>query len=227
MRRAAWPIAGVVLVATLWALVPSLIVQQRLTSALRQGLPAAEVSVRARATASGVLRGYVNRVDVSAARVRVGELTAERFSASLVGVQLRRNSGGDVEVAGVQSGTARLEVTQENLAEYLGQRGVQEPKVTIDESGVTATGNLQAGPVLAPATIRGQFSVVNKADLYFQIESLELGGVSVAGSLATALLGTAQRPLITLSELPVPVVADRVSHVPGRVLVDARIGGTP
>jgi hypothetical protein len=227
MRRAAWLIVGVVLVAVLWALVPSLIIQQRLTSALRQRLPAAELSVRVRATAPGLLRGYVNRVHVVALGVSVGELTAERFSATIVGLRLRPGAGGAVEVGGVQSGTARLEVTHENLAMYLAQRGVQDPNVTIDESGVTATGNLQAGPVLAPAKIRGRFNVANQTDLYFHTESLELGGLSVTGSLTTALLGPVQRPLISLSGLPVPVVVDNVSHVSGRVLIDARIAGTP
>jgi hypothetical protein len=227
MGRAAWLIAGAVLVAVVWALVPSLIVQRQLTAMLRQRLQATGVSVRARATVPGLLRGHVNRLDVSASRMRVGELTAEVFGATIMGLQLHRGPGGAVEIASVQSGTARLEVTQENLTEFLTRRAVQDPKVAIDETGVTATGNIQAGPVLAPAKIRGRFGVVDRTELHFQVESLELGGVSVAGSLATAFLGTAERPLISLRELPVPVVVESVSHTPGRVVVHARMGGTP
>ncbi|MDR7420495.1 MAG: DUF2993 domain-containing protein [Armatimonadota bacterium] len=228
MRRFLWLAVAAALLAGVWTVVPSALVRQRLASALREGLqPAGALDVRARATAPALLRGTVDRVMVEASQVRVGEIVAERLSADLQGLRFRRMQGGAFEITGVESGTVEVRVSQDDLTVYLAHLGVASPAVTIDDTGVTATGNLRAGPVMAPMRVRGRFVVVEEADLVFAVESVDVGGLTVPGGVVTTLLGAPGQPIISLRRLPVPARIERVTSASGRVVVTARVRSQP
>jgi hypothetical protein len=80
---------------------------------------------------------------------------------------------------------------------------------------------------MAAARLKGQFVVVQDVDLLLRVESLDVSGLTVPGHLMTAILGGADHPIISLRRLPVPVVIDRVTTTPGRVVVTARVGRMP
>jgi hypothetical protein len=228
MRRALWVIIAAAVLAGVWTVLPSLIVQRQLAAALREGLrPAGRLEVRARTSAPALLRGRVDSVVVSAAGVRVGEMVAEGFTADLRGLRFRRPQGGAPAIAGIEAGTVGLRVTQANLAAYLAQHGVENVSVVIDDSGVTASGNLKMGPVMAPVRLRGQFVAVDAVDLFFRVESLDVGGLVVPGAVVTAMLGAGGQPIISLRQLPVPVVIDRVTSSPGHIGVAAHVQSRP
>lgn len=229
MRRAIWILVGIAaliaLLVVLWTWIPSIIVQQRVASALRARLqPAGTVAVRARTNALMFIRGRVDRLAIDASGVRLGDVTAERLTARLRGAVLRSGArDGDMFVS-VESGSARVEISQAGIEQFLRTRGVENPSVTIDEAGVTATGGVRVGPLLATARLRGQFQAANATDIYFRVTSLDLSGVNVSGSLATTALNLASQPVVSLRGFPVPVTIDRIVSRPGSIEVRARAG---
>ncbi len=226
MRRTIWVLAALAGAAAAWVWGPSLLVQRELTSLLQTSLRATRgVSVHARASALGLLRGRVDHVRVTAAGVQLGDLVAERLTATLSSLRFDR-VGGRLELAGVGVGDAALTITRGDLERLLWLRGVQRPSVTIDESGVQATGEITAGPVSAEARLRGQFYAVGRTDLYFRVDAFDMGGMEVPAPLMTAILGVSARPIVSLRGLPVPMVIERITSGSGEVVVAARIEAT-
>jgi hypothetical protein len=213
--------------AALWIWVPSMVVQRQLEGYLAQLLQArGPVSVWAATSPFELARGRIDRLDVTAADARLGEVTADRVRASFRGVATRRVGVG-LEIAGVSAGTVELEITQENLVAYLAARGVEGASVRIEDEAVVASGMIRAGPVLASATVRGQFYVVDRSDVYFRVDALNLSGMAIPPNAATAALGMAGRPLATLRGLPVPASVERIATTQGRLVVYARVGASP
>jgi hypothetical protein len=226
MRRTLWVIVAGAAVAAVWVWGPSLLVQRELASLLQTSLRATRgVSVHASASALGLLRGRVDRVEMTAAGVQLGDLVAERLTATLSSIRFSR-VGGRVELAGVGGGEAALTITQADLERLLRLRGVQRPAVTIDESGVRATGEIAAGPLTAEARLRGQFYAVDRTDLYFRVDAFDMGGMEIPSPLMTAILGVSARPIVSLRGLPVPMVVERITSGPREVVVAARIEAT-
>lgn len=216
-------LVGVVAVAGIWG--PSWLVQRPITALLQERLQATgEVSVRTRASLLGLVRRRIERVDVTATSVRVGDVVAERFSATLHAVTVTYAVGGALAITDAESGTAELTVGQADLERFLEGRGVRTPSVVIDASGVTATGTIQVGPVLAGVRVHGQFVVIEKTSLSFRPESFEMNGVAVPGPLVAGILDATTGPIVTLRGLSVPVAIERITSAPGRVTVTARIG---
>lgn len=225
MRRAVWVLVGIAALAAVWTWVPSAVVQRQVAVALRGRLESAgSVTVRARATLAGLARQRVNRIEIDARGARVGEVAAERLTATLEGVSFHRGPGGVVVVTRIDSGAAQIEITQADLERYLRDRHVENPSVNIDETGVVATGGMRIGPVQATARLRGQFFAVDDRDVYFRVASLDVSGADVPPSLAETVLAVAGRPILSVRDLPVPVRIDRIDSTTGRVVIRARIG---
>jgi hypothetical protein len=226
MRRVLWVAVAVALAGTLWSLVPSVIIQRQLASVLQEHLQATRgLSVRARANAPGVLRGYIDQVDVSASGARLGGMRMEQLSAHLEGLTFGRTPGGALEITGVRAGSAELRIGPADVAGYLAQQGVRDPVVAIKPSGVTATGSVRAGPVTAEVRLQGRFIVVDRTDVHFQVDSLDVAGIDVPGPLATVLLGSMTGPIVSLRRLPVPVVITDLQVTSGRVVAIGRVEG--
>lgn len=228
MRRARLVIASVAaLVAVGWIL-PSLFVQHRLGAALRPRLQASGgISVRALTSVFSLARGRVDRTEVLASGVHLGELTAQTLRMRVDGLRVRRAPDGSVVAIGARSGWAELRVGREDLETFLRQRGVINPTVTIDPSGVAASGGVRAGPISVQVRLRGQFYAADRADLHFRVDALEAGALPVPGPLATTVLQATTGPLVSFRRLPIPVAIEQVSSVQDRVVVTARIVGTP
>ncbi len=224
MRRAVWVLVGIAALAVLWVWAPSALVQRQVATVLRARLDATgTVTVRARTTLVGLLRGQVDRLDIDARGARLGDLTADRLTASLQGIAFHRGRDGAVVITSVQSGAAEIRITQGDLERYLRARGVDTPSVTIDATGVTATGGMRAGPILATARLRGQFYAVDERDLYFRVASLDVSGMDVPQPLANTILAVAVKPVASVRTLPMPVRIDRIDSGPGRVTIHARV----
>jgi hypothetical protein len=172
----------------------------------------------------GLLRGRVDHLDLEAAGVRLGDLVAGRFAAELRGVTLRRARGA--WTVRVRDGTAIVEIGQANLEEYLRERGIEQPSVRIDASGIEAAGGVRMGPVATTARVRGHLYTAGGRDLHFRPSSLHLGGTEVPAGMAGAVFATAGRPVATLGGLPIQLMIERVYTEPGKVIVRARIGET-
>lgn len=221
-------VAAVVALAALWFVVPALVVRQQVAAMLQAHLRAAgTLSVTARATLPGVVRGRVERLDIVARRARLGDLSVDRFEARLDGVRLRRTTGGAVEIAGVRSGTARTEVTAGDLAVFLQNRGVGNPSVQLDASGVRASGILRTGPIEAEVRASGRFVIGSATDLFVRLTHLEVSGVDVPPALGTAIAGLAAQPVLTLRTLPFPARLESAQTHPGRLVVTAAVGPAP
>jgi hypothetical protein len=226
--RAAWMLVlgAVVAVAGFWG--PSWLVQRPVAALLRERLQATgEISVGTRASLVGLVRHRIERVDVTARGVRVGDVIAERFSATLHGITVTRVAGGALALGGIESGSAELTIGQADLERFLRDRGVGSPSVALDASGVTATGDVRVGPVLVSARMRGQFAVTDTTDLSFRPESFEVNGVVVPGPLVAGFLAATTRPVVSVRGLPVAMAIERVTSEPGRITVFARIGTSP
>jgi hypothetical protein len=122
----------------------------------------------------------------------------------------------------VESGTAEVEISARDLEHHLLKRGVQQPAVTVDDAGVAVTGGVQMGPVAAQAKVQGQFYVVGDADVYFRITFLEVSGVPIPGPMASAVLGLAGHPVVSLRGLPILVTIERIQLHPARIVLQAR-----
>ncbi|MDR7485632.1 MAG: LmeA family phospholipid-binding protein [Armatimonadota bacterium] len=228
MRRALWIVAGLAALIAAWVLLPSVLLQQSVAAALRPHVEeAGTLHVRARATAWGLLRGRIARLEIDATRVRLGDVTAGQLSGKLRGVTFRREPLRRWTVTGVEGGTLEIQVGQHDLEAYLRARGVERPSVTIDTRGVAASGELRAGPLVATARLRGQFYVSGGTDLYFQITSLNLSGTDLPPGLTAAVLGVAGRPVLSLRSLPVSVTVTQIAYRDGRLTVGARAGAAP
>ncbi len=95
MRRSVWVLVGIAVLAAAWTWVPSAVVQRQVAVALRGRLESAgSVTVRARATLTGLVRRRINWIEIDARGVRLGDLAAERLTATLEGVSFRRGPGG-------------------------------------------------------------------------------------------------------------------------------------
>lgn len=223
--RAVWLLAFTAFAAVIGFLGPSWLVQQHLAAYLQERLEATGgISVRAIASLPALIRRRVERVEVAAEGVRIGDVRAERLSVSLRGVSVATGSGGAVALTGVDSGTVELSIGQRDLERYLRGRDVGAPSVAIDAAGVTATGEVRIGPVLARARVRGQFVAVERTELYFHPEALEVGGVALPRPLAAGIFGAATQPIVSLRALPVPVAIERITPSPGRITISARVG---
>lgn len=227
MRRAVLLLGGALGLAAAWVWLPSALVQGPLERSLAAALQArGPVSVRLATTPLELVAGRIARLDVTAAGVRVGDVTASRLVASLRGVTTRR-AGTGLELAAVSGGTMQVELTAADLEAYLAARGVELASVRIREDGIEASGTVRAGPVLAAARLRGQFYVVDHRDVYFRIDALDLSGLDIPPAAATAMLAMAGRPVASLRGLPVPARVERISAREGRLIVDGRVGVDP
>ncbi len=225
MRRAVWVLVWIAVLAAVWTWVPSAVVQHQVAAAFRSRMESAgSVTVRARATLVGLVRGRVNRIEVDARGAPLGDLTADRLTATLEGVSFQRGGGGAVIISAIDAGAAQIEITQADLERYLRDRHVENPSVSIDGTGVTATGGMRIGPVQATARLRGQFFAVDDRDVYFRVTSLDVSGTDVPPPLAETVLAMAGRPILSMRDLPVPVRIDRIDSTSGRVVIHARIG---
>lgn len=224
MRPLYWSLAAAAAVlALLW--VTQGMVERRAAAALRSALqPSGALAVRARLRPLGLLRGRVDRLDLEAAGVRLGGLAAGRFVAELRGVTLRR-AGGAWTIL-VRDGTASVEIGQANLEEYLRERGIEQPSVHIDASGIEAVGGVRMGPVATAARVKGHLYAASGTDLHFRVTSLRVGGTEVPDGMAGAVFAMAGTPVATLRGLPIQLLIEQVSAGPGRVIVRARIGET-
>jgi hypothetical protein len=224
MQRAVWVLVGIVVAAALWTWVPSALVQRQVAAVLQDRLSAeGAIRVRARTTLIGLVQGRVARLDIDASGVHLGDLTADRLTAGLRGIAFHRGSDGSLVLASVQSGAAEMAIASRDLEKYLGARGVENPSVRIDATGITATGGIRAGPVLANARLQGQFYAVDERDLYFRVSSLDVSGMDLPQSLANTLLSAAVKPVASVRSLPVPLRIDRIGSVPGWVIIHARV----
>lgn len=223
MRRLGWILLGLIVVAALWLWVPSIIAERRIAAALRPHLePGGSVTVRARTTAVAFLRGRIDRLHVEARAIRLGDMSAERMTVTLSGVELARSPAGGGTVGRARSGEAVIEIGRGDLERFLRARGVEDPVVTIDATGVAASGMVRVGAVTAAARVRGQFHASSGRDLRFRVTSFEVSGVEIPPALAGTVLGVVQ-PNVSLGELPIPLTVDRVTSGEGRVVVHARI----
>lgn len=227
MRRAVLLLGVALGLAAAWVWLPSALLRGALERSLTAALQArGPVSVRPVTSPLEVVRGRIARLDVTAAGVRVGDVTASRLVASFRGVTTRR-AGAGLEVAAVTAGTVQVELTAADLEAYLTARGVEHASVRIGEEGIEASGSVRAGPVLAAARVRGQFYVVDHRDVYFRIDALDLSGMDLPPAAATAMLAVAGRPVATLRGLPVPARVERITARDGRLIVDGRVGANP
>lgn len=225
MRWTPWVLL-VALIVAIVAWVPARIVERQIAAALKPHLePEGTVAVWARATARGLMRGYVARVHVEAKAIRVGDMAAQRLDATLLGIDLVRTPSGDRTIGRVRGGDATIEFGRADLERFLRSRGVDHPTVAIDASGVIAEGTVRAGGVVLRARVRGQFYAAG-SDLRFRVTSLEVSGMDVPAALAETVVG-AVRPAVSLRELPFPMVVDQVTSGDGRVVVHARVEAAP
>lgn len=226
MRRAVWLLIGIAALAALWSWVPSVLVRHQLVASIRAqlGTPG-QLAIRARTTAWSLARGRVDRLEIEARNLSLGQLTARRFRAEMAGVEMAGSGQGSWAIRSVESGGAELEIGQPDLERLLAARGVGDPAATIDADGITATGMLRAGPVAGPARVSGQFYAVSGTDLHFRVTSLAVNGMELPPALANAVLAVASQPILSLRGLPVPVQIERVISEAGRVVVYARVVG--
>jgi hypothetical protein len=226
VRRAAWILIGLVVAAALSVWVPSRIAERQVAAALRPHLePTGSVQVRARTTAPAVVRGRIDRLHVEARAIRLGDLSAERLTATLVGVTLTRSSTNGRVIGQARNGDLTVEIGRGDLERFLRARGVENPVVTIDATGVMATGLVRAGALEVTARVRGQFYAASRRDLRFRVASIEVSGVELPPALAGTVLALVQ-PAVSLDGLPFPIAIDRVTSSDGRVVVHARVEGS-
>lgn len=225
MRGRAWLLIGLaVAVGALAVWVPSRLAERQLAQVLRPLVePAGSLWVRARTTAFAYLFGRINRLDLDARGIRLGDLTAERLRASLTGVTLSRSPADGRLLVGARAGDLTVTIGGEDVERFLRARGVQSPAVTIDAAGVTATGMVRAGALEVTARVSGQF-VASGRDLRFRVTSLDVGGVELPPAVAGTIFGMIQ-PSVSLDTLPFPLAIDRISTGDGRVVVAARVVG--
>ncbi|MDR7420862.1 MAG: hypothetical protein QN159_00125 [Armatimonadota bacterium] len=227
MRRAVLLLAVLVGLGATWVWLPSVLLQGPLERHLVAALQArGPVSVRAVTSPLALVRGRIERLDVTAVGVRAGDVTASRLVASFRGVTARR-AGAALEIVAVTAGTVQVELTAADLEGYLGARGVEQASVRIAADGIEASGAVRAGPVLAAVRVRGQFYVADRSDVYFRIDALDLSGMDIPPAAATAMLAMAGRPVVTLRGLPVPARIERIAAREGRLIVDGRVGEEP
>lgn len=225
MRWVLWVVLAALIVGAV-AVIPARIVERQIAGALHPLLePGGTVTVRARVSPLGLIRGYLGRVRVTARGIRVGSLTSQRLDAMLTGVDLIKTSGGDRAVGRVRGGRAVIEFGRADLEQFLRTRGVENPVVGIDASGVTAEGMATLGGAAVRARIRGQF-VAAGADLLFRVTSLEVSGVDVPPTIAQTALGLVQ-PAVSFRDLPFPMAIERVTSEDGRVVVRALVEEAP
>ena len=225
MRWVLWILLAAVIVAVI-VIVPARVVERQIAGALHPLLePGGTVTVRARVSPLGLIRGYLGRVRVTARGIRIGSLTSQRLDAMLTGVDLIKTPGGDRAVGRVRGGRAVIEFGRTDLEQFLRKRGVENPVVAIDASGVAAEGMATLGGASVRARIRGQF-IAAGADLRFRVTSLEVSGVDVPAVIAQTALGLVQ-PAVSFRDLPFPMVIERVTSEDGRVVVRALIEETP
>jgi hypothetical protein len=199
---------------------PSALVARQMTAAVRAHVePGGSVRVRVRATAWGLVQQRLDRVQIEARGIRLGDLVADHLSAELVGVRFTRQPEGWTP-SRVQSGEAMAGIGGARLERFLLERGLEQPRVVVEPSGVTVEAAMPAGAVRVPFRLRGRFEAAGR-DLRFRATSLEVSGTELPQPLADTLVGLAQ-PVISLSRLPIPMVVDRVATEPGRVVVRAR-----
>ena len=204
MRWVLWIVLAAVIVAAI-VLVPARVVERQIAGALHPLLePGGIVTVRARVSPLGLIRGYLGRVRVTARGIRIGSLTSQRLDAMLTGVDLIKTPGGERAVGRVRAGRAVIEFGRTDLEQFLRKRGVENPVVGIDAAGVAAEGMATVGGASVRARIRGQFIAVG-ADLLFRVTSLEVSGVDVPAAIAQTALGLVQ-PAVSFRELPFPMV---------------------
>jgi hypothetical protein len=220
-----WVLFAVVVVLAV-AIVPARVVERQIATALHPLIePGGSLIVRARVTPFGLARGYLGRVRISARSIRVGALTSQRLDAMLTGVDIIKTSTGDRAVGRVRGGSAVFEFGRGDMEQFLRKRGVENPVVAIDTSGVTAEGMATVGGVGVKARIRGQF-VASGADLLFRVSSLDVSGVDVPPVVVQTALELAQ-PVVSFRDLPFAVVVERVTSEEGRVVVRAAIEDSP
>ena len=221
MRWVLWILFAAAIVGAL-VVIPARIVERQIAGALHPLLePGGTVTVRAGVSPLGLIRGYLGRVRVTARGIRVGSLTSQRLDAMLSGVDLFKTPSGDRAVGRVRGGRAVIEFGRADLEQFLRKRGVENPVVGVDASGVTAEGMATVGGAAVRARIRGQF-VAAGADLLFRVTSLEVSGVDVPPAIAQTALGLVQ-PAVSFRDLPFPMIIERVASEEGRVVVRALV----
>lgn len=214
-------VAGLgILLAALAVGAPTVVIQRQMVAVLREHVePNGAVRVRVLATAWGLVAQQVARMRVEATGIRLGDLVADRLSAQLAGIAFERSAQGWVPVR-VRGGTATAEVGQARLEQFLRERGVEQPEVRVEPSGITVLGAMPAGAVRVSVRLQGQFEAAGR-DLRFRVASLEIAGAEVPRQLADTLVGLIQ-PAISLSRLPIPLVVHRVVAGEGRLVVHAQ-----
>lgn len=229
MGRRGWLLAGLVVAVAAGVLgvwVPSMLAERQVAEALRPHIdPAGSLSVRARTTALDYPQGRIRRLDIDARGLKIGDLTAEGFRASMKGVTLGQSASGAVSVR-ARAGRLTVTIGPEDLKRFLGTRGVQNPEVAIDATGVKASGMIRAGAVEVTARLQGQFQGSGR-DIRFRVTSLDVGGVELPPAVAGTVFAMIQ-PSLSLDALPFAAEVDRISTDTGRVVVTARVvGGEP
>jgi hypothetical protein len=223
-----WPVGAALAILAAGALAvgaPSVVIGRQMTVALRAHMePGGSVQARVRATAWGLARQRVDRIQVNATGIRLGDLVADRLRADLSGVQFERSPTGWVPTH-VGGGGATAEIGRARLEQFLRDRGVEQPEVLVAPSGITVAGAMPAGGARVPMRVAGQFEPAGR-DLRFRVASLEIGGAEVPRQLAETL-ATLVQPVISLSRLPIPLIVDRVTVQDGRLVVGARAGEAP
>ncbi len=217
---------GLTVAAALSVWAPSKIAERQVTAALRPHLePTGSVQVRAWTTAPAFVRGRIDRLRVEARAIRLGDLTADHLAASLAGITLTRSPANGRIIGQARSGDVAIEIGRAGLERFLRARGVQNPSVTIDATGVMATGQARVGAIEVTARVRGQFYAASGRDLLFRVTSLEVSGVELPPPLAATVLALIQ-PAVSLDALPFPIVIERVTSSDGRIVVQARVEGS-
>lgn len=203
--------------------IPSMLAERQVAEALRPHIdPAGSLSVRARTTAFDYPQGRIRRLDVDARGLMIGDLTAEGFRASMKDVTLGQSASGGASVR-ARAGRLAVTIAPDDLKKFLRTRGVENPEVAIDASGVKASGRIRAGAVEVTARLSGQFQGSGR-DLRFRVTSLDVGGVELPPAVASTVFAMIQ-PSVSLDALPFAAEVDRVSTDTGRVVVSAHVVG--
>ncbi len=213
-------LAALVLALLVW--VPSRSAAGAVGGALLESMGGTgSVSVRARATALGMSRGVVGYVEVVATRVPLGDLVAARVRLTSRNLRLSRGQGGKVEVTGAEVVTAQVEIDSRDLEQLLLSKGVESPEVKVGKDGITAAGVIRMGPVNTTARLRGSVHEVGGTDLFFRIQSIEVGGVQLPPDVTRAAVALAGEPVLSLRDLPLPIAIERVAYGEGRLTIHA------
>lgn len=220
--------AGLAVLGT-WNLEAS--VRSRLEAALAASLePGGQVQVHLEARPPlKLLAGRVDRLRVSARRLRLGDLVADRLELVGEGLQLEQpGSGpsGGLPVRSARQLEVRMSLSEQTLNAYL--RGRYElarlVQVRLTPSGPRLEMKAEAGKTRVAVSLEGRLQVEpgNVIALVPDRLAIRQGGVE---ALALSVTGLGQPMELVVEALPVPVTIEQVASGDGELHVLAQYRG--